>query len=111
MKITKRSWPVLIVSGQFNAQNDEGCRLGELTEELKNVQYCSVIPSFAYEDAHRIFVSRADLGAIVVDWELPEEDPEEKMTATEFIDLIRQRNKKIPIFILKQSIIKSRLML
>ena len=100
MKITRSSWPVLIVSGQFNSQNDEGYRLRELTEELKNVQDCSVIPSFTYEDAHELFISRADLGAIVVDWDLPEEDPEEKMTALEFVDLIRQRNKKVPILLL-----------
>ncbi|MBT3256791.1 MAG: hypothetical protein HN366_10085 [Deltaproteobacteria bacterium] len=100
MKITKSSWPVLIVSGQFNAQNDEGYRLRELTDELKEVQGCSVIPSFTYEDAHELFISRADLGAIVVDWDLPEEDPEEKMSALEFVDLIRQRNKKIPILLL-----------
>ena len=100
MKITKREWPVLIISGQFNAQNDEGYRLRELTEELKNVQDCSVIPSFTYEDAHELFVSRADLGTIVVDWDLPEEDTKETMTALEFVDLIRQRNKKVPILLL-----------
>lgn len=100
MKITKHSWPVLIVSQQFHAQNDEGYRLRELTEELEDVQYCSVIPSFTYEDAHEVFISRADLGAVVVDWDLPEEDPWEKMTAPELIDLLRQRNKKVPILLL-----------
>ncbi len=100
MKITKHSWPVLIVSEQFHAQNDEGYRLRELIEELEEVQYCSVIPSFTYEDAHEVFISRADLGAVVVDWDLPEEYPWEKMTAPELIDLLRQRNKKVPILLL-----------
>ena len=100
MKITKHSWPVLIVSEQFHAQNDEGYRLRELIEELREVQYCSVIPSFTYEDAREVFISRADLGAVVVDWDLPEEDPWEKMTAPELIDLLRQRNKKVPILLL-----------
>ena len=100
MKITKHSWPVLIVSEQFHAQNDEGYRLRELIEELREVQYCSVIPSFTYEDAREVFISRADLGAVVVDWDLPEEDPGEKMTASELIDLLRQRNKKIPVLLL-----------
>ena len=80
MKITKSSWPVLIVSGQFHAQNDEGYRLRQLTEELEKVQNCSVIPSFSYEDGYEIFRSRSDFGCIVVDWDLPDEDSEEKMT-------------------------------
>ncbi len=100
MKITKHSWPVLIVSGQFNDQNDEGFRLRELTAELKNVQQCNVIASFTYEDARELFLSRADFGAIVVDWDLPEENQAEKMSAAEFIHFLRQRNKRIPILLL-----------
>ncbi|MBU1931956.1 hypothetical protein KJ965_04645, partial [Patescibacteria group bacterium] len=81
MKITKSSWPILIVSGQFNAQNDEGFRLRQLTTELEEIQHCKVIPSFSYEDGYEVFRSRSDFGCIVVDWDIPEENPEEKMTA------------------------------
>ena len=102
MIITKHSWPVLIVSGQFNSQNDEGFRLRELVTELEDIQICSVIPSFSYEDAKEIFISRADIGAIVVDWDLPLEDSNEKSTPTDFIKLIRKRNKKIPILMLTE---------
>jgi len=100
MIITKHSWPVLIVSGQFNSQNDEGFRLRELVSELEEVQSCSVIPSLSYEDAYEIFVSRADIGAIVVDWDLPSEDACEKTTPDYFIKNVRIRNKKIPILLL-----------
>lgn len=100
MKITKHQWPVLIVSGQFNMPNDEGFRLNELVNELEEVQQCSVIPSFTYEDAQEIFISRADLGAVVIDWDLPEEDEMEFMTAPELIESIRQRNKNVPILLL-----------
>ena len=100
MKITKSTWPVLIVSGQFHAENDEGYRLRQLTKELKEVQNCSVIPSFSYEDGYEIFRSRSDFGCIVVDWDIPEENPEEKMTAAEFIILMRKRHKGIPIVLM-----------
>ncbi len=100
MKITKHQWPVLIVSGQFNVPNDEGFRLNELVQELEEVQQCSVIPSFTYEDAQEIFISRSDLGAVVIDWDLPEEDEMEYMTAPELIDIIRERNKNVPILLL-----------
>lgn len=46
MKIAKRSWPVMIVSGQFNAENDEGYRLRQLKKELEEIKDCGVIPSF-----------------------------------------------------------------
>ena len=100
MKITKSSWPVLIVSGQFHAQNDEGYRLRQLTEELEEVQDCRIIPSFSYEDGYEIFRSRSDFGCIVVDWDIPEENPEEKMTAAEFIILMRKRHKGVPVLLM-----------
>ena len=34
MEIRKDEWPIMIVSGQFDAQNDEGYRLRQLIEEL-----------------------------------------------------------------------------
>ncbi len=100
MKITIHHWPVLIVSGEFNADTDEGFRLSSLVEELEEVQECSVIPSFTYEDAAEIIRSRADLGAVVVDWDLPEENAQELSTAPELIAKIRARNKKLPILLL-----------
>ena len=100
MKASKHQWPVLIVSGQFNDASDEGFRLNQLVTELENVQLCSIIPSFTYEDAQEIFMSRADLGAVVIDWDLPDEDFLEFMEAPELIDEVRSRNKKIPILLL-----------
>lgn len=100
MKATKHEWPVLIVSGQFHDATDEGFRLNELVEELEEVQECSVIPSFTYEDSQEIFMSRNDLGAVVIDWDLPLEGVDIFMTAIELIELIRYRNKTIPILLL-----------
>ena len=100
MKATKHEWPVLVISGQFNEPTDEGHRLNQLVEELQEVQYCSVIPSFSYEDAMEIFISRADLGAVVIDWDLPEEDFMELMSPLDLIEVVRKRNKTIPILLL-----------
>jgi len=100
MKTKKHEWPVLIVSGQFHDATDEGTRLNELVLELEEEQNCSVIPSFTYEDSQEIFISRSDLGVVVIDWDLPLEGIEEFMTAQELIELIRYRNKTIPILLL-----------
>lgn len=100
MKITKHSWPIMIVSGQFNAQNDEGFRLRQLKTELEEVQHCSVIPSFSYEDGYEIFRSRSDFGCIVVDWDIPEESSDEKWTPEHFVKLMRKRHQGVPILLL-----------
>lgn len=100
MKITRHQWPVLIVSGEFNEPSDVGFRLSELVEELEQVQDCSVIPSFTYEDAAEVIHSRADIGAVVVDWNLPEENHDEKSTAMDLISTIRSRYATLPILLL-----------
>jgi len=102
MKITRHQWPVLIVSGQFHENTDEGFRLTELVEELEEVQECSIIPSFTYEDAAEITHSRADLGTVVVDWNIPEENPAEKTTAIGLIETIRYRYPKLPVLLLAE---------
>ena len=102
MKITKHDWPVLLVSGQFDTLNDEGYRLRELETELSEVQECSIIPSFNYEDAIEIFVSRNDLGAVIIDWDIQDEDSEEKLPPEILLDEIRRRNKTIPVLLLTE---------
>ena len=100
MKSNKITWPILIISGQFNAANDEGFRLRELEEELIESWQCSVIPSFSYEDGYEIFHSRSDFGCIVIDWDISSETSKEKMPPMKIVRLIRERNKKVPILLL-----------
>lgn len=100
MKITKYNWPVLIVSGQFKAPTDEGLRLRELEKELVNEQKCSVHPSYSYGDAVEVFMSRADFGAVVIDWDIRGEIAGEDMEPEILLDSIRRRNKNIPVFLL-----------
>ncbi|MES9995234.1 Orn/Lys/Arg decarboxylase N-terminal domain-containing protein [Desulfovibrio aminophilus] len=102
MKITKHSWPILIVSKQFEMLNDEGLRLRALEEELEQVQECSVLTSQSYEDALEMFASRADLGVVVIDWDIQKEDVEEKMPPEELLDGIRRRNRTIPVVLLTE---------
>ncbi len=100
MKITKNAWPIVIVSRQLNADNDDGMRLREIAHQLETIQECRVFPSFSYEDALELFVSRADLGCVIVDWELPAEDATEQMKPDDFVAKMRERNQHIPILLL-----------
>ncbi len=100
MKMTLADWPVLIVSTEFSAGNNEGHRLRELLEELKKTCGCTVITSASYEDALEIFTSRADIGCVVADWDLEFETESEKMSPEDMLDRIRMRSSKIPVILL-----------
>ena len=100
MKLNMSAWPILFVSHELNAGNDNGFRLREIIAELENNQQCKVIPSFSYEDAAEIFLSRADLSTIVVDWDLPSEDASEKENPSELAAAFRKRNREIPILLM-----------
>lgn len=100
MKITLSSWPILLVSPELNAENDAGFRLREIVSHLKNEQQCEVIPSQSCEDAEEVFMSRADLGAVLIDWDAPVEDPEEKMKPAALLEKLRKRSAKIPVLLM-----------
>ena len=100
MKLTMSAWPILFVSHELNAGNDNGFRLREIIHELETTQQCKVIPSFSYEDAAEIFLSRADLSAIIVDWDLPCENRCEKENPSELAAAFRKRNRTIPILLM-----------
>ncbi len=117
MHAEKITWPVLIVSAQFNAENDEGFRLRELERELVEVHDLSVIPSFSYADADEVCRSRADFGCVVVDWDIPAEtgtvaakkrqqqkkasrEAGPPATAAEFVGRLRRRHRRVPVLLL-----------
>ncbi|GBE58059.1 biodegradative arginine decarboxylase [bacterium BMS3Abin01] len=105
------TWPVLIISAQFNAENDEGFRLRELEKELVEIHDFSVIPSFSYEDGYEVCRSRSDFGCMVVDWDIPEETGggggraagkrgAKAMNAAELVDRLRRRHSHVPVLLL-----------
>ena len=100
MKLTMSAWPILFVSHELNAGNDNGFRLREIIQELESTQECKVIQSFTYEDAAEIFLSRADLSTIVLDWDLPLEDADEKENPSDLAAMFRRRSREIPILLL-----------
>ena len=100
MKMTLADWPVLIVSGEFAAGSNEGRRLRELLEELQKTSECTVITANTYEDALEIFTCRADIGCVVIDWDLEFEQHKRTMAPKTLLDRIRNRNSKIPVILL-----------
>lgn len=100
MKIIKDSWPILIVSNQFDTRNDESFRLRELAHELETEHECRIIPCLSYEDAIELLLSRTDFGAVVIDWDINRTNPGAKHKPAAVLSKIRGRNPKIPVFLL-----------
>ncbi|SIO27976.1 Orn/Lys/Arg family decarboxylase [Halodesulfovibrio marinisediminis] len=100
MKLTKEDWPILIVSSLFDVNNDTGNRIRELEQALVSEQKCSVIRAYCYEDAANIVHSRADLGAIVIDWDIRSEREGNCGGPEGLLKEIRTRNKHIPVCLL-----------
>ena len=100
MKITPHEWPVLLISGAVHQENDNGFRLREIARKLTELHQCKVLFSASYEDALEIFLSRADIGTILADWELPRDNASEKMAPAELVHLVHLRNPRLPILLL-----------
>ena len=100
MKIVKESWPILIVSNQFDTRNDESFRLRELTHELEAEHECKIVPCLSYEDAIELLLRRTDFGAAVIDWDINRTNPDARHTPASVLSAIRKRNLKIPVFLL-----------
>ena len=100
MKIVKESWPILIVSNQFDTRNDESFRLRELTHELEAEHECKIVPCLSYEDAIELLLRRTDFGAVVIDWDINRTTPNAKHSPASVLSAIRKRNLKIPVFLL-----------
>ncbi len=99
-KMTVKDWPILLISGQWKSGNDDSYILSDLVKELETTQGCTVIGSHSYSDAAEIISSRNDLGCVIIDWDLNSEGVQTKMTAADLVNLIRYRNRTLPIILL-----------
>jgi len=99
-KMTAKDWPILLISGHWNKEDDDGARLACLVEQLEETQGCSILPSATYWDGAEIFKARNDLGCVIVDWDLKSEGVNIRMQPESLVSMIRARNKKIPIVLL-----------
>jgi lysine decarboxylase/arginine decarboxylase len=102
-KFDLSSWPVLIVSNQVHQENDQGCILREIINNLETQQDCSVIISLTYYDAFEVFQSRTDIGTVLVDWDISGDSLiAKRMMGNKLIENMRKRNKTIPILLLTE---------
>lgn len=94
-----RSWyrnlKVLVVDDEIRTDNAVGRALQAIADALE-VREIGVETALDYADGWTAFVSDADIGCLMVDWDA---GGSEGCKAAPFIDAVRRRNRNIPIFV------------
>ena len=98
MRDEKDSWPIMIVSNLFAGNRDESYRLVQLAKRLEKNHDCRVVECPSYEEARDTFLSRADIGAVIIDWDMKIGNGD--YSPHELLDAIRGKNQNIPVFLL-----------
>ena len=97
-----RSWyqdlKVLIVDAQFHADNAVGRALGAIAEAL-GTRGIGVEAALNTRDGWTAFVSDADVGCLIVDWDATSGSGGDDSPAAALIADIRARNENVPIFV------------
>ena len=91
-------FPVLFIDDELHSDTAEGRASREIVKELKREDF-PVIEALTARDGVHAFLSHPHASCIIIDWELTPEATDGMLTAGDVIDLIRERNPKIPIFL------------
>ncbi|NOX85381.1 MAG: hypothetical protein GXO86_05375 [Chlorobi bacterium] len=96
MNTNYKEWPVLLISDEINKNTDVGFRIRKISKILENDYDNIIIPSVSINDAKEIIFSRADIGTVIVDFDISDN----KSHVAELLALIRNRNKTLPILLM-----------
>ncbi len=93
---------VLLVHSQIGTETAGGRACSMLVDEL-DTRNVDTITASHFEDARAITVSDASIRAVLLDWSMPNGNGKgENAAATSLIRTIRERNARIPIFLLTE---------
>lgn len=91
-------FPILIIDDELHSETAEGRASREIVGELKKEDF-TVIEALTARDGIHAFLSHPHVSCIIIDWDLTPEQGDGMLTAADVITLIRERNRKIPIFL------------
>ncbi|RQW80796.1 MAG: arginine decarboxylase [Methanothrix sp.] len=92
---------VLIIDDDIRLPTANGRAVRAIADELRS-RDVAVVESFSEEDGHSIILSDPSVQCILLDWNLGDDDPTTHAKALWLLELVRSRNKHIPIFLLAQ---------
>src|SRR5262245_8223576 len=97
---TKRlSLRALVVDDELGLATAEGRAARALVQEMQG-RSIEVVEATSVEDGTSAFVSDSAIHAVLIDWTLGEDKGHAK--ARTFLELVRSRNDKIPIFLMAE---------
>ncbi|NLM30488.1 MAG: lysine decarboxylase [Methanomicrobiales archaeon] len=91
-------FPILIIDDELHSDTAEGRASREIVRELKSEDF-PVIEALTARDGVHAFLSHPHTSCIVIDWELTPEAADGMLTAADVINIIRERNPGVPIFL------------
>src|SRR4029450_12346598 len=97
--IKRLSLRALIVDDELPTPTAEGRMTRALVEELRG-RGIEVVEAMSAEDGTSVIVSDSAIHAVLGDWTLGPEDGHDK--ARRLLELVRERNDKIPIFLMAE---------
>lgn len=97
--IQYRDFPVLIIDHELNKDTGGGRAIRSVIAHLEDMDF-SVIESLNGEDGIFTYKSHAEISCVLVDWEIGENT--DGPGAADIVLAIRERNDKIPIYIVTE---------
>src|SRR5262245_26333851 len=97
--IKRLSLRALIVDDELGTATAEGRAARALVEEMKG-RAIEVVEATSAEDGTSVFTSDSAIHAVLIDWTLG--DDKEHSRARAFLEFVRSRNDKIPIFLMAE---------
>jgi arginine decarboxylase len=91
-------FPIIIIDDELHSETAEGRASREIVEQLRKENF-PVIETLTARDGIHAFVSHPHASCIIIDWDLAPAPSDGILTAADLITLIRERNRKIPIFL------------
>ena len=100
-----KDFPVLIIDDELYSDSAEGNALAEIVNELEKMDYI-VKGANTGHDGKMFFLSRANIGCILLDWDLKCDikDKGEHCDPESLIKFFRERNDKVPIYLLTEKL-------
>lgn len=97
-------WPILFIDDELKTDSAEGSILREIVESLKEEHTTDVIDMLSCRDGWEIFIARADIGCVVIDWDVKTAKTNDKLCPHNFIKKVRCRNTDIPILLITEKL-------
>lgn len=89
---------VLIIDEEFDAETTVGRALRSIADELEK-RSVGIVPARTVEDGWSAFISNADIGCVLIDWDGASTGDWEGSPSYKLVSGVRRRNRDIPVFI------------